>query len=31
VKTISAKSCRETPNSHFIFNNAVSKIVPFIR
>jgi hypothetical protein len=31
MKNISDKSCRETQNTHFIFNNIFQKIVPFMR
>ena len=31
MKNVSDKSCRETRNTHFIFNDISSKIVPFMR
>jgi len=31
MKNISDKICRETQNTHFVFNNIFSKIVPFMR
>jgi len=31
VRIFSHKSCRENWNTHFIFNNFFSKILPFIR
>jgi hypothetical protein len=31
MKNVSYKSCRENGNTHFVFNNFVSKIVPFMR
>ena len=30
MKTVSDKSCRENQNTHFVFSNPFSKIVPFI-
>jgi len=31
MKNISDKSCRENHYTHYVFNNFVSKIVPFMR
>jgi len=31
IKNISGKNCRETQNTHFMFKNFISKIVPFMR
>ena len=31
MRNISDKSCRENQNTHFMFNNVSSKIVPFMR
>jgi len=31
MRTVSDKSCRENLNTHFVFNNVLSKIVPFMR
>jgi len=31
MRNISDKSCRETQNTHFMFNNSFSKIMPFMR
>jgi len=31
IKTVSDKSCRGNPNTHFMFNNLFPKIVPVMR
>jgi hypothetical protein len=31
MRNVSDKSCRENQNTHFMFNNFFSKIVPFMR
>jgi len=31
MKNVSDKSCRETRDTHFRFDNLFSKIVPFMR
>jgi len=31
MRNVSDKSCRENQNKHFMFNNFLSKIVPFMR
>jgi len=31
IKNISGKCCRENQNTHFMFNNSFSRVVPFMR
>ena len=31
MRNVSDKSCRENQNTHFVFGNFFSKIVPFVR
>jgi hypothetical protein len=31
MRNVSDKSCRENQNTHFVFGNTFSKIVPFMR
>jgi hypothetical protein len=31
VRNVPYKNCRESENTHFMFNNYLSKIVPFMR
>jgi len=31
MRNVSDKSCREIQNTHFIFSNVFTKIVPFMR
>ena len=31
MRNVSDKSCRENQNTHFVFSNFFSKIVPFMR
>jgi hypothetical protein len=31
MKNVSDKRCRESENTHFVFSNCFSKIVPFMR
>ena len=31
MRNVSDKSCRENQNTHFVFSNIFTKIVPFVR
>jgi len=31
MRNVSDKSCRENQNTHFVFSNYFTKIVPFVR